>query len=202
MTKSALLPVCPGRLCRAALIAAFLGAGHAANAHESEAPWKLCRQAVAQVEDGEKLPKHMLIAIATVESGRWHKESEEILAWPWTITAEGRGRYLPTKAAALAEIEALKAKGISNIDVGCMQINLHHHPKAFEDLEAALDPARNVAYAAQLLRSLRQQRGSWTRAVGDYHSATPSRSGPYRVKVFQALFAERRKLQQAGRVGP
>jgi Transglycosylase SLT domain len=199
MTESALLPVRPGRLCLAALIAAFLGAGSAANAHDNEAPWTLCSQAVAQVEDGEELPEYMLAAIALVESGRWHKDSEEILAWPWTITAEGRGRYLPSKAAALAEIKALKAKGISNIDVGCMQINLLHHPKAFEDLDAALDPARNVAYAAQLLRSLRQQRGSWTRAVGDYHSTTPSRSGPYRVKVFQALFAERSRARQARR---
>lgn len=199
MTKSAPLPVCPGRLCLAALMTAFLGTGSAANAHDSEAPWALCRQAVAQVEGGDEMPEHMLSAIALVESGRWHKESEEILAWPWTITAEGRGRYLPSKAAALAEIEVLKAKGVSNIDVGCMQINLLHHPKAFEDMDAALDPASNVAYAAQLLRSLRQQRGSWTRAVGDYHSTTPSRSGPYRVKVFQALFAERRKLQQARR---
>jgi Transglycosylase SLT domain len=199
MTESALLPVCPGRLRLAALIAAFLGAVSAANAHDNEAPWTLCSQAVAQVEDGEQLPEYMLTAIALVESGRWHKDSEEILAWPWTITAEGRGRYLPSKAAALAEIKALKAKGISNIDVGCMQINLLHHPKAFEDLDAALDPARNVAYAAQLLRSLRQQRGSWTRAVGDYHSTTPSRSGPYRVKVFQALFAERSRARQARR---
>jgi len=199
MTDSAPLPVWPGRLCLAALMTAFLGAGSAANAHDNEAPWTLCSEAVAQVEEGEELPEYMLTAIALVESGRWHKESEEILAWPWTISAEGRGRYLPSKAAALAEIKALKAKGISNIDVGCMQINLMHHPKAFEDLDAALDPALNVAYAAQLLRSLRQQRGSWTRAVGDYHSTTPSRSGPYRVKVFQALFAERSRVRQARR---
>lgn len=199
MTKSAPLPVCPSRLCLAALMTAFLAVGSAAHAHDGEAAWGLCRQAVAQVDGGGELPEHMLTAIALVESGRWHEDSEEILAWPWTVTAEGRGRYLPNKAAALAEIKALKAKGISNIDVGCMQINLRHHPKAFEDLEAALDPGRNVAYAAKLLRNLRQQRGSWTRAVGDYHSTTPSRSGPYRVKVFQALFAERRRVQEARR---
>lgn len=200
MTETARCLVWSSRLCLAAVVSAFLGAGQAADGHASETPWRLCRQAVAEVEADGDLPQHLLTAIALVESGRWNQDSEEKLAWPWTVTAQGRGRHLPSKAAALAEIKALRAKGISNIDVGCMQINLLHHPQAFEDFEAALDPGRNVAYAANLLRDLRQKRGSWTRAVGDYHSTTPSLSGPYRLKVFRALFAERRRLREVRRV--
>lgn len=199
MTTSARLPARLGILCLAGLAAAFLDAGTGANAHDGEVPWDLCRIAVAKANTGGELPEHLLTAIAQVESGRWHKASGEKLAWPWTVTAEGRGHHLPSKAAALAEIKSLQKRGISSIDVGCMQINLRHHPEAFEDLEAALDPGRNVAYAAKLLRSLRQNRGSWTRAVGNYHSKTPTLSGPYRVKVFRALFAERRRVNEARR---
>ena len=197
MTKFARLFARTGCLCLAVLATTWLGT--AANAHDSEAPWELCRKAVAEADGTGKLPKHLLTAIAQVESGRWHKASGEKLAWPWTVTAQGHGRHLPSKAAALAEIKSLQARGISSIDVGCMQINLRHHPDAFENLEAALDPVRNVAYAAKLLQSLRQKQRSWTRAVGTYHSATPTLNGPYRVKVFRALFAERRRANETRR---
>jgi hypothetical protein len=136
MTKSARLLA---RLCLAALAVALLTAG--ANAHDSEVPWDLCRKAVAQANGDGELPKHLLTAIAQVESGRWHKASGEKLAWPWTVTAEGKGRHLPSKEAALAEIKSLQSRGVSSIDVGCMQINLRHHPEAFEDLGATITRA-------------------------------------------------------------
>ena len=113
--------------------------------------------------------------------------------------AEGKGRYLPNKAAAIAEVEALRAKGVRNIDVGCMQINLYFHPRAFEDLEQAFDPAQNVAYGATFLSQLRQDSRSWTRAIGRYHSSTPTLSGRYRLKVFRAWRAERRLANQRRR---
>ena len=56
--------------------------------------------------------------------------------------AEGRGRYLPSKEAAIAEVQALKAKGITNIDVGCMQVNLYYHGSNFDDLNEAFDPVQ------------------------------------------------------------
>jgi len=194
MTESICLLARLGGFCLAVLAAAWPGPG--ASAHDSEAPWELCRNAVNEVDGAGELPEHLLTAIAQVESGRWNEASGEKLAWPWTVTAEGQGRHLPSKAAALAEVKSLQARGVSSIDVGCMQINLRHHPDAFEDLDAALDPVRNVAYAADLLRNLRQKNHSWTRAVGDYHSTTPTLSGPYRVKVFRALFAERRRASR------
>ena len=113
--------------------------------------------------------------------------------------AEGKGRYLPNKAAAIAEVKALKAKGVRNIDVGCMQINLYFHPKAFETLEQAFDPVQNVAYGATFLRQLRQDSRSWTRAIGRYHSNTPALSGRYRLKVFRAWRAEKRLAHQRRR---
>src|SRR3546814_15246449 len=81
--------------------------------------------------------------------------------------AEGRGRFLPSKAAAIEEVRRLQARGIRNIDVGCLQVNLHYHPDAFASLETAFDPEANAAYAADFLVRLREAaRRSEERRVG------------------------------------
>ena len=159
--------------------------------------WQFCRAEIAAVEQAERIPAHLLAAIAVVESGRQAPAQGgvrgEISAWPWTVMAEGKGRYLPSKAAAIAEVEGLRARGVRNIDVGCMQVNLKYHPEAFADLEEAFDPAANVAYAAAFLKALRNEKGSWAKAVAHYHSATPERHIRYRTKVFAAWRDERRR---------
>ncbi|USG61889.1 transglycosylase SLT domain-containing protein [Sneathiella marina] len=158
-----------------------------------------CRVAVEKAEKENRLPKRLLSAISLTETGRWHAKRQEIIAWPWTVYAEGRGRYLPNKAAAIEEVKTLKAKGVKNIDVGCMQVNLHFHPKAFENLNAAFDPNRNTKYAAELLASLRQRDRSWTKAIAYYHSKTKKFYIPYRRKVMKIWQEERRKDSEARR---
>ena len=184
-----------------ALGAAPAWAGNAAEtgASGADGPWRLCAGPIAEAEAGRPMPAHLLTAIARVEAGRWKADSAETLAWPWTVTAEGRGRFLPSKQAAIAEVKALRRRGIRNIDVGCMQINLLYHPDAFDSLEAAFDPARNVAYALDYLVGLRERWGTWTRAIGNYHSNTPSLSGKYRAKVFMTLNEVRREAVLARR---
>ena len=161
--------------------------------------WDSCGRLTDRAERAYGLPTHLLTAISKVESGRWHAASGAIFAWPWTVTAGGEGRFLPSKKAAIAEVERLRARGVRNIDVGCMQVNLGYHPKAFASLEEAFDPQRNVAYATRFLRDLKARWGSWTRAVGNYHSNTPALSGRYRVKVFRALYAEKHRVAKARR---
>jgi hypothetical protein len=148
------------------------------------------------VERTRDLPPHLLAAIAKTESGRWHAGSSESLAWPWTVMAEGEGRFLPSKAAAIDEVRRLQARGIRNIDVGCMQVNLNYHADAFASLEAAFDPEVNVAYAADFLVGLRQEARSWTRAVGRYHSRQAIRGNGYRAKVFKAWRDERHRANR------
>lgn len=161
-------------------------------------PWRLCARQSALVERAAGLPRHLLDAIAKVESGRWDQDQAAVFAWPWTVTAEGKGRFLPSRAAAIATVRDLKARGIRNIDVGCMQVNLRYHPEAFANLDQAFDPARNVAYAAEFLGRLRAQAGSWTTAIGRYHSSTPHLSNRYRRKVFRAWREERHRRRRAG----
>lgn len=162
-------------------------------AADPEEAWRLCAENTLDIEKSRALPPFLLTAMSKVESGRWHQASGEIMAWPWTVTSEEGGKYLPSKAAAVREVRRLQAQGIVSIDVGCMQINLLYHPEAFEDLEAALDPARNIAYAASFLTSLHRKQRSWTGAISRYHSATPEFSGSYRLKVLRAWREERQR---------
>jgi len=118
-----------------------------------------------------------------VESGRWNEGKQQKTAWPWTVTANGKGKFHATKADAVAAVKALRAANVRSIDVGCMQINLGYHPKAFAAIEDALDPARNMAYAARFLKELRQRKRSWASAVSYYHSASWGFHAYYRLKV-------------------
>src|SRR3546814_16620059 len=85
--------------------------------------------------------------------------------------AEDKGRFLPSKAAAIEEVRRLQARGIRNIDVGCLQVNLHYHPDAFASRETAFDPEANAAYAAAFLVRPRAEARSGTRALGTRKSA-------------------------------
>ncbi len=130
----------------------------------------ICAKAVHAAEIVNQLPRFLLHAVSLTESGRWHDKAQAAVAWPWTITAGGKGKFFRTKANALAEVKRLQSRGISNIDVGCMQINLKYHGHIFQTVEEAIEPINNVAYAAALLKSLRLKSGSWAHAVGRYHT--------------------------------
>lgn len=145
-----------------------------------------CREAVTVAERRYRIPAGLLHAIALVESGRKTSASRVKTAWPWTIHAEGKGRWLDSRDAAIRMVEELKAKGVKNIDIGCMQVNQMHHPDAFPDLKTAFAPATNADYAARFLSKLFQETRSWTKAAAFYHSRTPARSERYKRLVLAA----------------
>src|SRR5262249_45242860 len=136
-------------------------------------PGQLCRSAIQAAERGSGIPAHLLAAIGRVESGRRDPASGDFHPWPWTVNAEGGGFFYDTKAQAVTAVRGMQARGIRSIDVGCMQVNLMHHPDAFPSLEAAFEPQVNAAYAARFLHGLYEQSGDWTKATALYHSATP-----------------------------
>ena len=129
---------------------------------------------------------------ATAASGEWHP-------WPWTINAEGQGAFFESKAEAIAAVRALQARGVRSIDIGCMQVNLMHHPDAFATLEQAFDPRANVAYAARFLTSLFGQAGTWPRAAALYHSATPELGAEYQRRMLAVWPDESKHQREASR---
>ena len=107
----------------------------------------------------------------------------ERAARPWTINAENVGSFYDTKEQAIAAVQALQARGVRSIDVGCMQINLMHHADAFSSLDEAFDPRANVAYAARFLNQLFAQLATWPKAAAAYHSQTPEIGADYERRV-------------------
>ncbi len=149
-------------------------------------PGEMCRQAIAAAESAQGIPPNLLQAIGLVESGRPVAGSGRSLPWPWTVDFNGRGAFFPDKPTAIRAVAAAQAAGMRSIDVGCLQVNLMHHPHAFADLEQAFDPVANARYAAGFLHLLYDQTHDWQAAAAAYHSQTPALAGPYRARVMQA----------------
>jgi len=159
-----------------------------------------CERQTQHHERVSGIPPHLLGAISLTESGRWNKKSGEKFAWPWTVTARGEGKFYPTKAAAIRAVRELQAEGVSNIDVGCMQINLYYHSEAFSSLHEAFDPFSNVAYAAKFLTRLYDDNKSWVRATRFYHSGDRERGLAYYGRVadhWRSLQEENRETSTA-----
>jgi hypothetical protein len=139
----------------------------------------LCRVAGAEAEARFGLPPGLLAAIGRVESGRADPATGVVAIWPWTINANGAGQMFASATAAVAETEALRASGVSSIDVGCFQINLLHHPAAFSSVEQAFDPRTNADYAARFLFALHERLGGWSRRSRPI--THPHLKGVYRI---------------------
>jgi len=144
-----------------------------------------CTRHLPKAEKYHNIPTHWLAAIASTESGRYHKRLGLMLPWPWTINVKGKGYYFDSKAEAIKKINEYRAKGITSIDVGCMQVNMHYHGHAFENVQQALEPRHNVAYAAKFLRSNFEDLRSWKKATAAYHSRTPSLGKKYFGTVYR-----------------
>jgi hypothetical protein len=163
-----------------------------------------CTGAIAVSEREERLPAQVLGAIGIVESGRVDPRTRTVVPWPWTINVAGTGHVFDTAADAIAAVRTAQAAGIQSIDVGCMQVNLFHHPHAFVTLEDAFDPVVNVRYAAGFLVRLHAQAGSWPAAVAAYHSATAAIGVPYaqHVAMLWPMAARYGMTPQSGPAAP
>ncbi|HUX79497.1 MAG TPA: lytic transglycosylase domain-containing protein [Alphaproteobacteria bacterium] len=151
-----------------------------------------CATHIEEYEKHYLIPSGLFHAVSKVESGR-KDDTGRIVAWPWTVNSGGQGMYFPTKEEAIAAVREMQLKGIASIDVGCMQVNLYHHPKAFETLEDAFDPAKNVGYAARFLKDLKNELGSWHKAVAHYHSANPIHHIPYQRNVINTWSRDKKE---------
>jgi len=166
------------------------GASRAANSD-----WDICRNAAARMEHQHNLPKGMMTSIALVESGR-RSPTGDVKSWPWTINAEGRPYYFTTRNEAVDAVRRLMAEGMRTIDIGCMQVNLRFHPRAFTSVEEAFDPMSNVAYAAYFLRDLESRSENWDQAIGRYHSFSPALNARYSARV-QAVWVKEQETARS-----
>jgi len=158
---------------------------------------KQCTRHMPRYEREYGIPTHLLSAIASTESGRFHQGLRIAIPWPWTINANGKGYYFNSKSEAIAAARNFRAHGIKSMDVGCMQVNLMHHPEAFASLEQAFEPQNNIAYAASFLRNLYEEDKSWKNAASSYHSKTPKLGREYVGNVYDNWYTIVSRLREA-----
>jgi soluble lytic murein transglycosylase-like protein len=123
-----------------------------------------CEREMLRAAHTHGIPLGMLYAVGLTETGRGDSLR------PFALNIEGRAVYQSDRRAALDRFRAAQQAGARSIDVGCMQINHRFHGQHFASIEEMLEPAKNVDYAARLLRQLREREGSWTMAVARYHA--------------------------------
>lgn len=145
-----------------------------------------CEALAEEAARAEGIPAGLLAAISRVETGR-SDGNGAVRAWPWTLNQGGQGSYLDSRAEAEAKLMAVVAGGVTNVDVGCMQLNWKWHAQAFTDASHMMDPYANTAYAARFLRALHDQLGDWDAATRAYHSMDPERGAAYQRKVATVL---------------
>ncbi|WP_413728315.1 lytic transglycosylase domain-containing protein [Sodalis sp. RH19] len=133
------------------------------------------------------VPSPVLYAVALQESGT--RLRGRIVPWPWTINVAGRAERYATHAEACAGIRrALSRVPANRIDAGLAQVNLGYQAHRYNGPCEVLDPYRNLAIAAQILREQHTPGEDWLLAIGRYYR--PAGGAPaarYRRSVNQHL---------------
>lgn len=177
-------------LCAALLLPASRGVAQPDPGRSNlGSPSSLCEDAIRTAERQYRLPPGLLYAIGLAESARADPITHRARPWPWSVQSGGTSIYFETKAEAVRWVRDAQAHGVTSIDTGCLQVNLFFHPQAFETVDVAFDPPRNVDYAARFLLQLYAETHDWGQATGFYHSHTPELAGPYQQRVQQAMSA-------------
>ncbi|NQY82915.1 MAG: transglycosylase SLT domain-containing protein [Alphaproteobacteria bacterium] len=169
-----------GFVCAAVLFTAATARAQTVSVYD------LCAAAAFEAEKLLQIPTFLLQAIALTESGRWYKSEKHLKPWPWAVSAQKQSWYFPSKEAAVDHVQKLQQQKVTNIDVGCMQINLHYHGKIFKNLDETFNPINNVAYAGIFLSELYKMKTSWNQAVKFYHSANPQYNRRYIKVVYES----------------
>jgi soluble lytic murein transglycosylase-like protein len=152
------------RLLLPALAALFISSSAILGAVGTARAESVCEREMTRAAARFEVPLGVLYAVGLTETGRKSGLS------PYAMNIAGRSHFADSPAEAVREFRSARSKGVKLIDLGCMQINHHYHGERFSSVEAMLDPAQNVDYAARFLSELREREGSWTMAVARYHA--------------------------------
>lgn len=125
----------------------------------------------AQASARSGIPVRVLHGIALVESGRRWSDGA-VRPWPWTLNSPETGpKYFADRASAEAALRRLLARGVTNVDIGIMQINCGYHCNRVADPAQLLDADTNIQVAGDILLEYRQRKGGNIAAtVGAYHA--------------------------------
>ena len=142
---------------------------------------KVSHPLIEKIAREERIPAKLLKSVTYVESG-FH---------PWTLNVEGQPHFFDTRKAAEQHLEKVVKEGVTNVDIGCAQINWGWHGKKFKSPKDLLSPETSLRYAARLLRQNRIATRSWMKAALLYHSGDKVRQSIYRKRLIQYLIKGR-----------
>ncbi|PZO81806.1 MAG: lytic transglycosylase [Mesorhizobium amorphae] len=123
-----------------------------------------CENEILRAAQRYSIPAGILYAVGLTETGV--KGSLQ----PFALNIAGKAVFAKSRAEAVRLAEEAAARGVRLVDLGCMQINRRWHGQHFASLDAMLDPAANVDYAARFLSDLNRRHEGWTMAVARYHA--------------------------------
>lgn len=139
-----------------------------------------CFAAAREAARETGVPIKVLLALTLTETGRTMDGA--LQAWPWALNEGGQGHWFETLDGAMAYLQAATAGGVTNIDIGCFQLNYRWHSAEFSSLAAMMDPTSNALYAAKLIARHYEATGDWVTAAGAFHSGTPEVSARYKAR--------------------
>lgn len=133
-------------------------------------------QVIEVVERKYDIPAGLLSSIAKIESA----------LNPLAMNIDGRAVTSGSQKQVVELANKTLAAGLTNIDLGVMQLNYRWHGKNFTSVEQMLEPESNINYAAKLLSSLKTEHGNWQTATRYYHSKSLKHHKSYSRKVIIA----------------
>lgn len=114
------------------------------------------------------IPASVLYAVALQESGA--TLNGRLIPWPWSLNVAGASRRYGSHAEACIGLrQALREVSPTRIDTGLGQINLGHQRHRYRQPCDLLDPYRNLAITAEILREQHTPGKDWLLAIGRYH---------------------------------
>lgn len=130
------------------------------------------------------VPSPVLFSVALQESGMLIRG--RILPWPWTLNVAGESyRFANRDAACTALIIAVHEAGAKRVDAGIAQVNIGWNGYRFDSICGALDPYKNLAVAATILKEQYAVYGDWTEAAGRYHHPAGGEATARYIKAFE-----------------
>lgn len=150
----------------------------------------ICDSAARHAAAETGVPVDVMLTITRLETGRGSPAEP----WPWAVNNAGDGSWFSSEDDARSYVFSRVKRGITNIDIGCFQINYRWHADEFRSLDDMFNPEMNALYAARFLSELYREFGDWTEAVGAYHSRTSKYADRYLSK-FHDLRGDVAKLE-------
>lgn len=145
-----------------------------------------CAAAAKDAAKATGVPVNVLLALTLTETGR--SMNGVLQAWPWALNEGGKGHWFESPDDAMGYLQGAIAVGVTNIDIGCFQLNYRWHSAEFPSLKAMMDPGTNAAYAARLVARHYNSTGDWVAAAAAFHSGTPEVAARYKAR-FAPIYA-------------